>query len=133
MSLRVVRASERSLRSCPRDRPMKGTMAKKAMKSRSTLRAPYDLDRRNRHCMEAAHFKSFYHFEPDIRSGHNFEPDIQFKLDIQSGIITHADKPDFRIRAGNKIIGVEIRRLFISPDGPAIESKQESIFDEACH
>jgi hypothetical protein len=83
--------------------------------------------------MEAAHFRSFYHFEPAIRSAHNFEPGIQFKLDAQSGIITHADKPDFRIRAGNKIIGVEVRRLFISPDGPAIESTQESIFDEACH
>jgi hypothetical protein len=47
---------------------MKGTMPKRVTKSRSTLRAPYDIDRRNRHCMEAAHFRSFYHFEPDIRA-----------------------------------------------------------------
>jgi hypothetical protein len=83
--------------------------------------------------MEEAHFRSFYHFEPNIRSAHNVDPNIQFRLDIQSGIIEHADKPDFRIRAGNKIIGVEVRRLFKSADGPAIESTQESIFDEACH
>jgi len=82
--------------------------------------------------MEAAHFRSFYHFEPDIRSGHDSEPDIQYKLDIQSGVITHADSPDFRIRLGTNMIGVEVRRLFTSPDGPALESTQESIFDEAC-
>jgi hypothetical protein len=45
---------------------MKGTMEKGAAKLKSTLRAPYDLDRRNRHCMEAAHFRSFYHLEPEI-------------------------------------------------------------------
>ena len=107
-------------------------MAKKPAKSRSTLRAPYDLDRRNGHCMEAAHFRSFYHFEPDIRSDCNCEPTIQYERDIQSGVITHADSPDFRVRIGNNIIGVEVRRLFTSSDGPAIESTQESIFDEAC-
>jgi hypothetical protein len=107
-------------------------MVQKTPKSRSTLRAPYDLDRRNGHCMEAAHFRSFYYFEPDIQSGHHCEPNIQFKLDIQSGVITHADSPDFRIRVGNNIIGVEVRKLFTSLDGPALESTQESIFDQAC-
>ena len=70
--------------------------------------------------------RSFYHFEPDIQSSH------QLELDIQSGRITHADSPDFRILAGDNIIGVEVRGLFTSPDGPAIESTQESIFDQAC-
>lgn len=107
-------------------------MAKETMKSRSMLRAPYDLDRRDRHCMEAAHFRSFYHFEPEIRSDQDLKPDIQFKLDIQSGVITNDDKPDFRIRVGGKTIGVEITRLFTSPDAPALESTQESIFDQAC-
>jgi hypothetical protein len=82
--------------------------------------------------MEAAHFRSFYHFEPDIRACRQSEPDVQFELDMQSGAITHADIPDFRIRVGNNIIGVEVRRLFTSPDGPAIESTQESIFEQAC-
>lgn len=96
------------------------------------MRAPYDLDRRNGHCMEAAHFRSFYHFEPDIQSSHHSEPGIQYKLDIQSGVIRHADGPDFRIRMGNNIVGVEVTRLFTSQDGPALESTQESIFDGAC-
>jgi hypothetical protein len=91
-------------------------MAKTATTSRSMLRAPYDFDRRNKHCKEAAYFRSFYHFEPDI----------------QSGVITHADSPDFRIRAGDNIIGVEVTGLFTSPDGPALESTQERIFDQAC-
>jgi hypothetical protein len=82
--------------------------------------------------MEAAHFRSFYHFEPDIRSGHHLQPSEQFRIDIQSGVITHADSPDFRIQVGDNIIGVEVRRLFTSRDGPAIESTQESIFDQAC-
>lgn len=107
-------------------------MAKKEPKSRSTLRAPYDFDRRDGHCMEAAHFRSFYHFEADIQSAHHFKPGVQFELDIQSGVIIHADSPDFRIQVGNNLIGVEVRRLFTSPDGPAIESTQESIFDQAC-
>ena len=111
---------------------MKGTMEEKATKSRSSLRAPYDLDRRDRHSLEAAHFRSFYHFEPEIRSDDQLKPEIQFKLDMQSGIITHDDKPDFRIRVGSKTIGVEITRLFTSPDAPALESTQESIFDQAC-
>lgn len=82
--------------------------------------------------MEAAHFRSFYHLEPDIRSGRNSQPTIQYERDIRSGVITHADSPDFRVRIGCNIIGVEVRRLFTSPGGPAIESTQESIFDEAC-
>ena len=107
-------------------------MVNTATKSRSMLRAPYDLDRRDGHAMEAAHFKSFYHFEPDIRSNRQLEPNVQFDLDLKSGIIIHADSPDFRIRVNDSIIGVEIRRLFTSPDGPALESTEESIFDEAC-
>jgi hypothetical protein len=99
---------------------------KMATKTRSTLRAVYDLDRRDGHGMEAAHFRSFYHFEPDIQSSHDFD------CDVQSGVITHADSPDFRIRLVKKIIGVEVRRLFTSPDGPALESTQERIFDQAC-
>jgi hypothetical protein len=107
-------------------------MAKRVTKSKSTLRAPYDFDRRDGHCMEAAHFRSFYHFEPDIRSDHQLTPTVTFDHDVKSGIVTHADIPDFRIRVGNSIIGVEIRRLFTSPNGPALESTQENIFDRAC-
>jgi hypothetical protein len=101
-------------------------------KSRPILRAPYDLDRRDRHCMEAAHFRSFYFFEPDIRSNQHLKPEIQFPLDMQSGVITHDDKPDFRIRIGSRTVGIEITRLFTSADAPALESTQESIFDQAC-
>jgi hypothetical protein len=101
-------------------------------KSRSASRAQYDLDRRNRHCLEAAHFRSFYHFEPDIRSNPHTKPELQFVLDIQSGVITHDDKPDFRVQVGAKTIGIEATRLFTSADGPALESTQESIFDKAC-
>jgi hypothetical protein len=82
--------------------------------------------------MEAAHFRSFYHFEPDIRANQHLKPEIQFVLDIQSGVITHDDKPDFRVRVGAKTIGIEITRLFTSPNAPALESTQESIFDQAC-
>jgi hypothetical protein len=83
--------------------------------------------------MEAAHFKSFYHFEPDIRSSHQLEPNEQFDLDLRAGVIEHADSPDFRVRVNKRIIGVEIRRLFVSADGPALETTQESIFNQACH
>jgi hypothetical protein len=109
-------------------------MAKKVItEPRAKLRAPYDLDRRNSHCMEAAHFRSFYHFEPEIRSDHHAEPNIQFTHDVQSGVITHDDKPDFRIKVGaTKTIGVEITRLFRSRDAPALETTQEGIFDQAC-
>jgi hypothetical protein len=107
-------------------------MVNTAKKSRSILRAPYDLDRRDGRGMEAAHFKSFYHFEPEIRSGRQLEPNEQFEHDLKSRVITHNDSPDFRVRVNDIIIGVEIRRLFISPDGPALESTQESIFDQVC-
>jgi hypothetical protein len=43
-----------------------------------------------------------------------------------------AFSPDFRIRKNDRTIGVEIRRLFVSPDGPALESTQERIFDCVC-
>lgn len=82
--------------------------------------------------MEAAHFRSFYHFEPDIRSNPHPKPELQFVLDIQSGVITHDDKPDFRVQVGAKTIGIEVTRLFTSASAPALESTQESIFDEAC-
>jgi hypothetical protein len=82
--------------------------------------------------MEAAHFRSFYHFEPDIRSDPHSKPELQFVFDIQSGVITHDDKPDFRVQVGAKTIGIEVTRLFTSLGAPALESTQESIFDQAC-
>ena len=82
--------------------------------------------------MEAAHFRSFYFFEPDIRSSQHLKPEIQFPLDMQSGVISHDDRPDFRIRIGSKTVGIEITRLFTSADAAALESTQEGIFDQAC-
>ncbi len=83
---------------------------------RSTLRQWYDFDRHNGHGMECEYFNSFHYLEPDI----------------QSGAITHADRPDFRIRVSNGVIGVEVTRLFTPLASPAIESTQDGILDQAC-
>ena len=86
------------------------------MHTRSNLRSPFDFNRQNNHEMECVFFKSFRHFEPDA----------------QVGTITHADSPDFRIAADNRVIGVEITRLF-KPDGRQdVESSQDRILEAAC-
>lgn len=90
-----------------------------APKPRSGLQAPYDFDRQNNHGMELTYFKSFQHFEPNLRGD----------------IIAHADRkpgPDFRVRAGNKIVGVEVTTLCTPLASRAIESTEDRILDEAC-
>jgi hypothetical protein len=81
------------------------------------LRSPTDFDRQDTHAGECEYFRSFHNFEPDI----------------QSGLVTHADSPDFRVQVGNNIIGVEVRRLFTPQEIiRAIESTQENILEQAC-
>ncbi len=66
--------------------------------------------------MECVYFKSFRYFEPEI----------------QSGSITHDDSPDFRVDVGDRVVGVEVTRLFKPEGGQDVESTQERILEEAC-
>ncbi len=66
--------------------------------------------------MECEYFNSFRYFEPEI----------------QSSTITHADSPDFRVNVSDRVVGVEVTRLFKPEGRQDIESTQERIFEEAC-
>ena len=83
---------------------------------RSALQSPADFDRQDGRQMECEYFRSFRYFEPVI----------------ESGTITHDDSPDFRADFENRIVGVEIMRLFRPESRRAIESTQERILEEAC-
>jgi len=64
--------------------------------------------------MEWEYFGSFRYFEPDI----------------QSGSVTHGDRPDFRVEVGGRVVGVEITRLFKPNGRQDVESTQDRILDE---
>jgi hypothetical protein len=88
------------------------------MHARSILRSPFDFDRHSRDReIECVYFNSFRYFEPDARIGP----------------FTRAESPDFRIAADNRVIGVEITRLFKPEGRQDIESSQDRILEAACH
>jgi hypothetical protein len=66
--------------------------------------------------MECEYFRSFRYFEPDI----------------QSGSVTHDDTPDFRAEVGDRVVGIEISRLFKPTGRQDVESTQDRILDEVC-
>jgi hypothetical protein len=66
--------------------------------------------------MECEYFKSFRYFEPEI----------------QSGSVTHCDSPDFRVDVSDRVVGVEVTRLFKPDGGQDVESTRERILEEAC-
>jgi hypothetical protein len=86
----------------------------------SKLRSLYEFDRRNNQDMEGRYFKSFQYFEPDIQSG------------LVIGQAERRPGPDFRVRVGDNVIGVEVTRLLTPLGNPAIEATQQKILDEVC-
>lgn len=66
--------------------------------------------------MECEYFRSFRYFERVV----------------ESGTVTHDDSPDFLVDFSDRIVGVEIMRLFRPESARAIESTQERILEEAC-
>jgi hypothetical protein len=83
-------------------------------KTRSVLQSPFGFDRQDGRQMECEYFHSFRYFEPEI----------------QSGRITHDDRPDFLVEIGDRIVGVELTRLFRPEGGQQIESTQDLITKE---
>lgn len=66
--------------------------------------------------MECEYFKSFRYFEPVI----------------ESGVVTHRDNPDFQVKFGDRIVGVEVMRLFKLENRRNVESSKERILEEVC-
>src|SRR6266849_3040176 len=86
------------------------------MQSRPTLRSPFDFDRQDGREMECEYFQSFRYFEREI----------------QSGSVTLGDSPDFRVDVRDRVVGVEVTRLFKPDGGQDVESTRERILEEAC-
>jgi len=92
----------------------------------SSTRSPLDFGRQHKLRMECRYFESFRDNEPDV----------------QKGVVKHCDKPDFRVTLGNRVIGVEVTRVFkrrakqVKCDGRRteqdIESTQDRILEAAC-
>ena len=89
---------------------------RKKTPSRSALRSPFDFNWQDTSKMESEYFKSFRYFEPEI----------------QSGSTTHDDSPDFRVNVSDRVVGVEVTRLFKPEGRQDVESTQERILEEAC-
>lgn len=83
-------------------------------RKRSALRSRFDFDRQDKHEMECTYFKSFRYFERDI----------------QSADVVRAESPDFCVKVGDRVIGVEITKMYKGL--PDIESTQDRILDHAC-
>jgi hypothetical protein len=81
----------------------------------SPLRSPWDFDRQNGRQMEWKYFRSFQYFLPEIQS-----------CDVE-----HNGIPDFRLFA-DRVIGVELTRLFKPEARQDLESTQERILEEVC-
>lgn len=99
------------------DLPCEGppTMGTKRQ-SRSALRSPSDFNRQDNRQMEREYFNSFRYFETEI----------------QLGNITQDESPDFRVDFSDRVVGVEVTRLFKPGREQAVESTQERILEEAC-